>query len=123
MVAKVPFVCKQAEGNCEDFASQHDCVRSLSVPISRVVNSAVMVLPATIHPIGHGSGVIGLMINALNLEFLTAQASCPMSARENMTIHVWVKTGDDGEGFLASFYAGNCINYYVASWMRSVPMR
>lgn len=122
MVAKVPFVCKQAEGNCEDFASQHDYMRSLSVPISRVVNLAVMVLPATI-PIRHGSGVIGLMINALNLEFSTAQASCPMSARENMTIHVREKTGDDGEGFLASFYAGNCINYYVASWMRSVPMR
>jgi hypothetical protein len=53
---------------------QRDRVRSLSVPIIRVVNVAVIALAATIQATGLGSGVIVSKTNVLNHEFSTAQA-------------------------------------------------
>ncbi len=82
---------------------QRERVRSLSVPIKRVVNVAVMALAATIHATGRGSGVIVSYTKVLNQEFSTAQAICPVRARATMTNQVRGERRDNGEVCMKSF--------------------
>jgi hypothetical protein len=56
--------------------------------MSSVVNVAVMALQATIQATGRGSGVMVSNTKVLNQVFSTAQAICPVTAREAMTNQV-----------------------------------